>query len=477
MIKQDKSRFQQTTAEQLLARVGEAVLQRLRQTLPDHHTDEEPLHFIIATDSGSRPVSRELHFVNTFEARYSYEQLPAEEQAELFSGLQSTARNTLLRAEPNNKLAERDVDAYVFDDQSAVEVISASYRRNDSFFLPAVRAITWQQPELLVGDRNVPTEINLYRLGYQEANRTTDTTFYRHYDPTMPLVGHGYADGQHHVTIFNVGKIPTLLTLAEGERVDLRQATIVPQQPAIVQEPAPVYQKNTAAVPTRYPPTLLVQTTHQFGVTLTDEDARRLLNEQKTNVVETATGETGRLYVLNRPESGPELAMKPVQPALIIRGSYLGHTFTEKDRQNLHKYGDMGRVVELTDRHSGQPFAGFIGVDKQTRTLVVLRAEQIRTKIERMSHLKGVPLSHQQKMQLIDGHAVRLDNMTSKAGTPFSAFVRVSAATQGLRFDPVPGGQYQKKAQAASPDNPLKTEPTVVDTRRATRSRQANPIA
>ncbi len=442
-------------AEYMLERVGEAVLQRLGLDLPGYDSGEEPLGFTIETDTSSYPTSTVLEFKNTADVNHAYGRLTSEQQADLFSGLQSAVRATLLRAEPCNKLAERDVDAYVFADQTAVEVGVANYRRGDAFFLPTTRAINWQQAELLVGDLRRPTEINLYRLGYQETTLTSDTTFYRHYDPAMPLVGYGYADGLYHVSIFNTGKIPTVLTLLEPEQlVDLRQARTMQYQ-SVAQGPSVVYQRSKD---TRYPASLLEQATSQFGISVTDANARRLLNGQKTTVVTTSAGTSGKLYVLNTPDSGPQLILQDVQPELRMQESYLGYVFTERDRQNLRKYGDMGRAVELTDRQTHQKFAAYIGVDKETRTLTVLRVDQIRPKIERMAHLKGVPLNEQQKQRLIAGNAVRLDNMTSKAGTTFSALVRVSAASRSLRFDPIPGVHSRRKASTSEADSRQQTQ-------------------
>lgn len=201
---------------------------------------------------------------------------------------------------------------------------------------------------------------------------------------------------------------------------------------------------------TRYPASLLVEVAGQFAVQLTGDNAKRLLNGQKTDIVITGDGSTGKLYVLNTPDTGPQLVLQDVRRELTLKDSYLGHVFTDKDKQNLTKYGDMGRAVDLIDKQSGQKFTGFIGVDKDTKTLTVLRADQIRPKIERMSHLKGIPLNGLQKQRLMEGKAIRLDNMTSKAGTSFSAYVRVSAAGRNLRFDHIPTGQSQKAVTTKS---------------------------
>ena len=447
-------------AEQVLERVGEAVLQRMRRELSNCNTLDEPLRFTSDVDTTSQPPSIELRFENTFNSRQLYQGLPADQQFEVFTALHSSAQYALSKAEPQERLKERDVNVYVFDDQSAVELIVAHHRQNDPLFFPAVRAISWQKPMLLVGNSDCPTEMNLHRLGYQEAIRTPGTTLYRHYDPAMPLIGYGYAEGHFHVTVFNDGQTPAVMSIpgtspGAGQLVDLRQRRVLSDVAGlglpVTGESAVGYKLNLVGVNPRYPVSLLDQVARQYAVELTGENAKRLLNGQKTDVVKTGSGSIGKLYVLNTPENGPQLVLQDVRGELKLKESYLGHVFSDKDKQNLHKYGDMGRAVELVDKQSGQKFTGFIGVDKDIKTLTVLRADVIRPKIERMTHLKGVPLNGLQKQRLIEGKAVRLDKMTSKAGTTFSAYVRVSAASRSLRFDHIPTGQSEKNGSVITP--------------------------
>ena len=453
-------RHVKSTAEIMLDRVGEAVLQRIRQELPGFELMEEPLQFMLEVDSTSQPPSTELRFENTLSIHQLYGSLSSDRQFELFSALHGLAKHTLSRANPHDKLTERDVEVFVFDDQSAVELTLAQHRRNAPLLLPAVRAISWQQPMLLVGGHDSPIEINLYRLGYQEAIRIQGISLYRHYDPAMPLLGYGNAEGHFHLTVYNTGQAPLVVYIPDdphgkGQFVDLRQPRMMSNGVTLsyreAKEHAIAYPQKAVPVDTRYPVALLEQVVHQFEVDLNAENAKRLLIGQKTDVIKTADGSTGKLYVLNTPDNGPQLVLQKVQLELTLKESYLGHIFSEKDKHNLHKYGDMGRAVALVDKQSGNLFTGFIGVDKDTKSLTVLRADQIHPKIDRMSHLKGVPLTSLQKQRLIEGKAIRLDNMISKAGTSFSAYVRVSASSRGLRFDHIPKSLSQENDSSGAP--------------------------
>ena len=463
----------QSAAEQALQQVGEAVLARIRQELPHCEVPDDPIRVRSQVDDSTQPTSVDLWFEKTADMYLAYQRLASDEQYEVFNALRAASRYVLHRAEPTNQVTERDVAVYVFSDRSAVEMTLDHHRIDDPTLLPTLRAISWKQPLLLVGDNRRPAEMNLFRLGYQEAARSTDTTIYRHYDPAMPLVGYGYSAEQYHLTVFNAGQPPAVVSVPQtgegrGKLINLHEPALTiscalkPQNPVIT---------FTEDAQTRYPVSLLDQVASQFDLQLAGDNAKRLLNGQKTDVVVTGDGSTGKLYVLNTPDAGPQLVLQHVQGELTLKDSYLGHVFTDKDKQNLIRYGDMGRAVDLIDRQSSQRFTGFVGVDKDTKTLTVLRADQIRPKIERMSHLKGIPLNGLQKQRLMEGQAVRLDKMTSKAGTLFSAYVRVSAAGRNLRFDPIPAGQPKKATTAQSgpkvmssvtdADNPVKPGRTI----------------
>lgn len=448
-------------AQQMLDLVGKAILNEIQQELVSDEPREEPIRYVSEIDPTSQPHSIELRFEHTSHAQQLYRRLSTDRQIDVFCALSSSVRSTINQAKPCLTRKEQDVDVYVFTDQSAVELVDLKYRQDEPLFLPALRAISWQTPVLLVGDHNCPTEVNLYRLGYREAIRTSETIFYRHYDPSMPLVGYGSTDSQIHVTVFHKGQSPKVISFPRnssgtGQLVDLHLSKLVSNASTAespeAEKSAVNHQVQSIVGETRYPDSLLEQVIRQFAVELTGENAKRLLNGKKTDVVTTGDGSSGKLYVLNTPENGPQLVLQDVQQKLTLKESYLGHIFSDKDKVNLHKYGDMGRIAELIDKQSGQKFTGFIGVDKDTRTLTVLRADVIRPKIERMSHLKGVTLNGLQKQRLIEGKAVRLDNMTSKAGTAFSAYVRVSAASRGLRFDHIPTGSPDKAGSDFAPD-------------------------
>ncbi len=126
-----------------------------------------------------------------------------------------------------------------------------------------------------------------------------------------------------------------------------------------------------------------------------------LLNGRKTGLMKlTQTGEegkpfqiSGKLYIVNTPDKGPIIGIQPERKQLLLPKEFLGYELTTRDKQNLEKNGEMGKRVELTDKMTGKQFMGYVGVDKETKSLTVLRAERLHIP----QTVKGVTLTKPQQ--------------------------------------------------------------------------------
>ncbi|PRY27804.1 uncharacterized protein DUF3945 [Spirosoma oryzae] len=183
---------------------------------------------------------------------------------------------------------------------------------------------------------------------------------------------------------------------------------------------------------------------------------QHLLDGRKTDVLTMNDSTTGKLYVTSVPGKGPNIQQLDVHIKLDLKDSYLGHTFTPTDKEYLQRYGNMGRLVELKDKFSNELFRAYIGVDKDTKTLRILRADKFRVP----NAIKGVTLNEFQKQRLIEGKVLRLDNMTGADNQPFSAYVRIHAGLGSLsfaRFDPASSRKQTQSASAPSTASPKQT--------------------
>lgn len=218
------------------------------------------------------------------------------------------------------------------------------------------------------------------------------------------------------------------------------------QEIAMNETSVPGAEAPVAGRPTRYQ---WAEVAHQFEkVGITHQDLEKtghfddLLNGRKSGLMKlTQTGEegkpfqvSGKLYIVNTPDKGPMVGIQPERKQLLLPKEFLGYELTARDKQNLEKTGEMGKRIELTDKMSGNKFAGYVGVDKETKSLTVLRAERLHIP----QTVKGVTLTKQQQKNLEQGRAIKLDGMTSNNGQTFNAYVQVSAAKRSLTFARIP---------------------------------------
>jgi hypothetical protein len=162
----------------------------------------------------------------------------------------------------------------------------------------------------------------------------------------------------------------------------------------------------------------------------------KLLNWQKTDLLpislkfdDVSLRTDARLGLRETPDGKLSVAVHAIRKEPELDKYYFGVKFTDEDKQNLLKTGNLGRVAEVEYRQ-GEKIPIFISIDKQTNELVAVRTDKI--KIPEM--VKGVQLNEVQKKNLAEGKAVWLENMTSKKNTPFSAYLQFNADKKGFEF-------------------------------------------
>ena len=54
---------------------------------------------------------------------------------------------------------------------------------------------------------------------------------------------------------------------------------------------------------------------------------------------------------------------------------YKGHKFSEEDKKNLKATGNMGRVIDLVDKETGEIIPSYISIDRKTSALTARRTK------------------------------------------------------------------------------------------------------
>ena len=190
----------------------------------------------------------------------------------------------------------------------------------------------------------------------------------------------------------------------------------------------------------------------------------KLLNWQKTDLLpitiksEDLTIRTdARLALRDLPNGNMTLVIHALRKEPELDRYYFGVKFTEEDKQNLLKTGNLGRIVQAEYR-KGEKTPVLVSIDRQTNELVSVNADRIRIP----ESIKGVALDDRQRMDLAAGKAVWIEGMTSKKGQEFSAHLQFNADRKGFefRFDNSGQRQNQDSKQADIPKTFRKKELT-----------------
>lgn len=184
----------------------------------------------------------------------------------------------------------------------------------------------------------------------------------------------------------------------------------------------------------------------------------KLLNRQKTDLLpinlkldELTLRTDARLSLREMPDGKLTVSIHALRKAPDLQRPYFGVHFTDEDKQNLLKTGNLGRIIEAEFK-PGEKTPVVLSIDKQTNELVAVRADKIKVP----EHIKGVALNEQQKKELSEGKAVYLENMMSKKNTPFSAYLQFNTDKRGFefRFDTDNKHEQNQKQQHTPNDVP-----------------------
>ena len=162
----------------------------------------------------------------------------------------------------------------------------------------------------------------------------------------------------------------------------------------------------------------------------------KMLGWQKSNLITIAIpiGDTtiytdARLAFRTDGEGNIGLAVHPLRKEPQLDFPYMGHKFSNEEKELLLATGNLGKTIEITPKN-GDPFAAYVSIDPQTNELIALRADRVNIPKE----IKGVTLSDAQYKGLVEGKAVKVEGMTAKSGKSFNATLQVNVEKKGIEF-------------------------------------------
>ena len=177
-------------------------------------------------------------------------------------------------------------------------------------------------------------------------------------------------------------------------------------------------------------------------------DLNRMLNYGKSDLVRVSPNFGGEAFELDARLSFKKDGEGNVSlvPHFIRKeqklDEYKEHKFSDDDRKNLRETGNLGRVVDLVDRETGEIIPSFVSIDRKTNEITDVPANKVRIP-ERIGKTE---ITKQEQDMLRAGLPVRDKLIERKDGRKFVTTLQVNVEQRGVEF--VPGtGRSPRTAQ------------------------------
>ena len=177
-------------------------------------------------------------------------------------------------------------------------------------------------------------------------------------------------------------------------------------------------------------------------------DLDRMLNYGKSDLVRVSPNFGGEAFELDARLSFKKDGEGNVSlvPHFIRKeqklDEYKEHKFSDDDRKNLRETGNLGRVVDLVDRETGEIIPSFVSIDRKTNEITDVPANKVRIP-ERIGKTE---ITKQEQDMLRAGLPVRDKLIERKDGRKFVTTLQVNVEQRGVEF--VPGtGKSPRTAQ------------------------------
>lgn len=122
---------------------------------------------------------------------------------------------------------------------------------------------------------------------------------------------------------------------------------------------------------------------------------------------------------------------------------YKGHKFSAEDKKNLRETGNMGRVVDLVDKETGEIIPSIVSIDRKTNELTDLAANKVRVQ----SKIGETEITPQEQTMLRAGLPVKDKHIVFSDGREFITTLQANVEKRGPEF--VPGTTRSVKKEQA----------------------------
>ena len=199
-------------------------------------------------------------------------------------------------------------------------------------------------------------------------------------------------------------------------------------------------------------------------------DLDRMLNYGKSDLVRVSPNFGGEAFELDARLSFKKDGEGNVSlvPHFIRKeqklDEYKEHKFSDDDRKNLRETGNLGRVVDLVDRGTGEIIPSFVSIDRKTNEITDVPANKVRIP-ERIGKTE---ITKQEQDMLRAGLPVRDKLIERKDGRKFVTTLQVNVEQRGVEFVPGTGRSPRTAQTQEAKENPTQAQAQAQGTENAT---------
>ena len=133
---------------------------------------------------------------------------------------------------------------------------------------------------------------------------------------------------------------------------------------------------------------------------------------------------------------------------------YKEHKFSDEDRKNLRETGNLGRVVDLVDKETGEITPSFVSIDRKTNEITDVPASKVRIP-ERIGKTE---ITKQEQDMLRAGLPVRDKLIERNDGRKFVTTLQVNVEQRGVEFVPGTGRSPRTAQTQEAKENPSQAQ-------------------
>lgn len=122
---------------------------------------------------------------------------------------------------------------------------------------------------------------------------------------------------------------------------------------------------------------------------------------------------------------------------------FMEHEFTPEDKANLQKTGNMGRVIELVDKETGEIIPSYVSIDRQTNEIEAIPVKDVPV----TTRIGQTEFTEHEIAELVAGRALPNKEIVLSEKRKFTATLQVNVERRGVEFVPKPKQNGQNRRQ------------------------------